>query len=351
MDPAGSAVERMLNQYMQLPDGRKYGYVSCGRAGKMKKRRTVSGRIQDSAFSIFPQGCVHFRKAVCSMPQLLPEGRKRREMPAGVPGERNSTIMKPAGGVFLFPKAICDIYAVIASADGLKAREIAAKTGLEKSEINHILACSPLIREMCFQDHEYRWHAFIRNSAPHDGLYEFSGWYGTVGEFLGTDMEQWMFELQEGCKRIGRSLNDNRGLLHSFRDCRQVMCSLFADLSCLSDQVCDRWEIAFEMRFNRARYIRIYSDVLVITGDRVFVLEFKMKDQISPEEVSQAGKYVPYLEILFGNQYDVIPALILTRASDLFEYVPMEGTDAVIPVCSGDMLFNVFNEYIGFLPE
>ena len=68
-----------------------------------------------------------------------------------------------------------------------------------------------------------------------------------------------------------------------------------------------------------------------------------------PEEVLQAAKYAPYLEILFGRNMDIVPALVLTRAADLFEYVPIGGTDYVLPVCSGDMLFNVLNEYLGFL--
>ena len=74
-----------------------------------------------------------------------------------------------------------------------------------------------------------------------------------------------------------------------------------------------------------------------------------MKDEIDPEEVLQAAKYVPWLEILFGPAYEVIPVLVLTAAADRFTFVPIGGRDAVLPVCSGDMLFNVFDEYIGFL--
>ena len=109
------------------------------------------------------------------------------------------------------------------------------------------------------------------------------------------------------------------------------------------------WELGFELRIKRARYIRIYADVLVITETRVFALEFKMKDTIQPEEVMQAAKYVEFLEVLFGPDYDVIPALVLTRARDLYTHTPIPGTDGVLPVCAGDMLFNLFDEYMGFL--
>ena len=73
--------------------------------------------------------------------------------------------------------------------------------------------------------------------------------------------------------------------------------------------------------------------------------------RLRPEEVEQAAKYSPYLEIVFGPDYEVIPVLVLTRASDLFRFVPIGDTDAELPVCSGDMIFNVFNEYFAFLPD
>lgn len=74
-----------------------------------------------------------------------------------------------------------------------------------------------------------------------------------------------------------------------------------------------------------------------------------MKDKVDPEEVSQAAKYSPYLEIVFGPDYEVIPALVLTTANELFDFASIGGSDFIIPVCSGDMLFNVFDEYLGFL--
>jgi len=172
-----------------------------------------------------------------------------------------------------------------------------------------------------------------------------------VKEFLAQSEEEWLAVLEDGCRRIGRNLNDTRGLIHSFLDCRKVMLGLFADLKEMADSRFQDWEIVFELRFNRARYIRIYADVLVLTGERAFTLEFKMKNRIDPDEVLQAAKYVPYLEILLGKRVDVIPALVLTGAADLFEFVPVGQTEYELPVCSGDMLFNVFNEYMGFLQE
>ena len=127
------------------------------------------------------------------------------------------------------------------------------------------------------------------------------------------------------------------------------MIRLFGDLKDMIGERCLNWEIAFELRLKRSRYVRIYADVLVITEDKVFSLEFKMKKEILPEEVLQAAKYCPYLEIMFGPDYEVIPVLILTSLQDTFTFEPIGGKDAVLPVCSGDMLFNVFDEYLGFL--
>jgi len=241
------------------------------------------------------------------------------------------------------------VYSLISVNDGLKAKEIASLLSMERKQVNHLLFFSPLMHELCFQDMNFRWHALIRQAPVHEGLYEFSGWYGTVREFMNTAEEDWLSALQDGCRRIGRNLNDQRGLIHSFLDCRQVMLSLFRDFSDMMDSSFLDWEIVFELRLNRSRMIRIYSDVLVITPGRVFSLEFKMKKAPDPDEVFQAAKYIPFLELIFGSSCEAVPALVLTAASDYFEFVPIGGTDMILPAASGDMLFNVFNEYMGFL--
>ena len=243
-----------------------------------------------------------------------------------------------------------DIYAQICKNDGIKAREIAAKTGIDRQTVNRYLYGSPFMRDLCYVDIQYRWHGLIRQTRPHRGLADYSGYYGLVPEFMALSEDAWLAMLQEGCRRNGRNLNDTRGLFHSFKDARHVMRSLFEDLEEAGVDTAD-WEIVFELRLRRSRMIRIYADVLVITSDRVFSLEFKMKDVIDPEEVAQAVKYTAYQEVIFGPDYDVIPVLVLTAASDLYTYVPIGNTSAQLPVCAGDMLFNIFDEYLGFLEE
>ena len=245
-------------------------------------------------------------------------------------------------------RAVC---AVICRSDGIRAREIAKQLSLDHQTVNSLLYSSPLMRELCWQDRDYRWHGLVRQKRPHIGLQEFSGYYGSVGEFVALSEEEWMAAMTEGCTNVGRSLSDTRGLLHSFRDCREQMQGLFSDLMEMLGESCLDWEIAFELRLKRSRHVRIYADVLVITENRVFSLEFKMKRAVDPGEVLQAAKYCPYLEILFGPQYEVIPVLVLTGASELFDFAKIGSQDMVLPVCSGDMLFNVFDEYLHFLYE
>ena len=241
------------------------------------------------------------------------------------------------------------VCAEICRSDGIKAREIALCLGADRREINQTLYRSPLLQELCWQDRDARWHGLIRQGRPHGGLQEFSGYYGLVRDFLSLNEEQFLGQLTEGCYRIGRSLSDTRGLFHSFRDARETMLRLFSDLREMLGDACLDWELVFEFRLKRGKHARIYADVLVITEEKVFSLEFKMKDTIEPEEIRQAAKYVPYLEIVFGPEYEVIPVLVLTAASELFRFEPIGKRNMVLPVASGDMLFNVFDEYLSFL--
>lgn len=241
------------------------------------------------------------------------------------------------------------ICAAICSSDGIKAREIALKLGLDRKTVNQALYRSPLMQELCWQDRDSRWHGIVRQGRPHSGLVEFSGYYSLVREFLSLSEDAFLERLTQGCENIGRSLSDTRGLFHSFRDARETMLNLFRDLGeMLGDRRLD-WEIVFELRLKRAKHVRIYADVLVISEDKVFSLEFKMKDAVDPDEILQAAKYAPYLEILFGPEYEVVPVLVLTAARDLFRFERIGRRDMILPVASGDMLFNVFDEYLGFL--
>jgi len=240
-----------------------------------------------------------------------------------------------------------EAYSLICLRDGVTAREIARDLGTERKEVNRLLYSDPFIRDLCYRDDGYRWHGLIRQCFPHEGLADYCGWYGAASDFLAQDEAEWLAELEDGCRRIGRNLNDTRGLIHSFTDAREAMSGLFSDLGGYGVDYAG-WEVAFELRIRRARWVRIYADVLVCTPDCAFSLEFKMKGEGDQSEVDQAAKYAPYLQVVLGPQVEVVPALVLTRSSDSFDHVRSAG-GAQVAVASPDMLFNVFDERLAFL--
>lgn len=237
-----------------------------------------------------------------------------------------------------------DIYSVISRNDGIKAKDIAREIKTERAVVNHYLYKSAFVKDLCYRDDDYMWHGLIRQKRPHEGLSDYCGYYASVDEFLRTPYDEWFESMKCGCAGIGRNLNNTRGLFHSFADTHRVMTELFSDIPVSYDD----WEIVFELRIRKSKYIRIYADVLVITDKYVFSLEFKMNDVIIDKDVIQAAKYNEYLEVIFGPEYEVISGLVLTLASDKYTYVPVKNTSAEVPVCSADMLFNIFNEYLGF---
>ena len=221
-----------------------------------------------------------------------------------------------------------DAYSLICTRDGVTAREVARELGVGRKEVNRLLYGFPFIRDLCYRDGDYRW-------------------YGLVADFTAAGEAEWLAELEAGCRRIGRNLNDARGLIHSFTDAREVMLGVFRDLGECGVS-CAGWELAFELRIKRAKWVRIYADVLVCTPECAFSLEFKMKDAGDQAEIDQAAKYAPYLQVVLGPQVAVAPALVLTRACDLYDHV--RSTSATqVAVTSPDLLFNVFDEKLGFL--
>lgn len=239
------------------------------------------------------------------------------------------------------------IYSLICSNEGIKAKDIGKKSGETRSTINHYLYGSPYMTELCYRDTNYRWHGLIRQGVPHRGLEEFSGYYSMAEEFLDTDFGEFLERLKTGCRNIGRNLNDTRGLFHSFEDTYNTMQNLFGGLldHGVKPSLWADWEIVFELRIKRAKMIRIYADVILITDRKVFSLEFKMKDEQQEEDILQAVKYSEYLEVLFGEAYDVIPALVLTTAENIYEDKEFNDTTAVVPVCSGDRLNTLIIDY------
>ena len=63
-----------------------------------------------------------------------------------------------------------EICALICRSDGIRAKEIAKELNLDRQEVNRILYGSGLMKELCWQDQDYRWHGILKQARPHIGL-------------------------------------------------------------------------------------------------------------------------------------------------------------------------------------
>jgi len=89
-------------------------------------------------------------------------------------------------------QAICSI---ICRNSGILAREIESELGINRSKVNQVLYRSSLLKELCWQDSDFRWHGILTQGRPHYGLQEFSGYYSSVREFLSLSEDQWLNRL------------------------------------------------------------------------------------------------------------------------------------------------------------
>ena len=59
------------------------------------------------------------------------------------------------------------ICAEICQSDGMKAREIALRLGVDRQEVNRALYRSALLQELCWQDRDAKWHGLIQIGRAH----------------------------------------------------------------------------------------------------------------------------------------------------------------------------------------
>ena len=68
-----------------------------------------------------------------------------------------------------------DIYVLIASGDGIKAREIAKKLNKDRSIVNHYLYNSPYMKDLCYRNENYEWYGLIRQSRTYISMQNYRG--------------------------------------------------------------------------------------------------------------------------------------------------------------------------------
>ena len=157
--------------------------------------------------------------------------------------------------------------AAICPGDGLTAREIAGRLDIDRTAVNHLLYASPLLRELCYQDASYRWHGIIRQTRPHAGLFEFSGYYGTVMEFLDIGKDEQFHESADK-RRFSRAYGaDNTKIniaARPFSDVLQYVC-LFQSFPSLNRF---QRECSFHYMNGRSEYAKMKRTAVV--GGRFF---------------------------------------------------------------------------------
>ena len=63
-------------------------------------------------------------------------------------------------------RAVC---AAICRSGGLRAKEIAKLLDVSTETVDKVLYRSPLLKELCWQDGDYRWHGLVPQTRPHAG--------------------------------------------------------------------------------------------------------------------------------------------------------------------------------------
>lgn len=160
-----------------------------------------------------------------------------------------------------------DIYALIASGDGIKAREIAKKLNKDRSTVNHYLYNSPYMKDLCYRDENYEWYGLIRQSRPHVGLGDYSGYYGTVAEFLELTEDEWFQMLTEGC-RTGTAVDAVSAAL------------ILADKTDVRrNRVRNPIKETFDIH-DRVNYAAVASSLQVNVEKKVILLEIELDEEI-----------------------------------------------------------------------
>lgn len=83
------------------------------------------------------------------------------------------------------------VYRAICGRDGIKAKDIAARVGADRTTVNRYLYKAPFMKELCYRDDDFLWHGLIRQSRPHIGLGDFAPFTPRSGNF-------WNFRKKNG---------------------------------------------------------------------------------------------------------------------------------------------------------
>jgi hypothetical protein len=160
------------------------------------------------------------------------------------------------------------------------------------------------------------------------------GWAGSVADFLATPAAVWRASLEHHHQGL-LNQRPSSSQLTAWDAEGEIMRASLRDV-CIAAPDAVEWGIAFEFELPLENGRR--PDVVVLAGDAIAVLEFKLGSLMSPAAVDQVRAYArdlaEYHEASHGRQ--IQPILVLTTASHA---APHEGV-AVIdgPALAGELL-------------
>ena len=132
---------------------------------------------------------------------------------------------------------------------------------------------------------------------------------GTIAEFLDISKEDWFKQMKDNYLALTNEA-PSKEQAAAWNDCYEKSLSFF--------KACAKYDcnIIFEYLLPREGGRR--PDVLLLSGEHLFVLEYKMKENPTQVDLDQVSAYARDLKNYHSVSHDltVVPALVLTKAID-----------------------------------
>ena len=157
----------------------------------------------------------------------------------------------------------------------------------------------------------------------------------SIEDFIGIETQSWLAEMESEFSKQ-HSINLSSSQKEAWEDCFETLQKYLPYI----DDKNRKFDIIFEysLPFESGRR----PDVLLVSEEQVFVLEFKMKSSFLPEDIDQVAAYARDIrEYHYESRgKEIIPVLVLTK---LFNEEPKELSNGVITI-SVDCMPKLINE-------
>ncbi len=166
---------------------------------------------------------------------------------------------------------------------------------------------------------------------------------GTIAEFLDISKEDWFKQMKDNYLALTNEA-PSKEQAAAWNDCYEKSLSFF--------KACAKYDcnIIFEYLLPREGGRR--PDVLLLSGEHLFVLEYKMKENPTQVDLDQVSAYARDLKNYHSVSHDltVVPALVLTKAIDkkyqqdnVYICSPDKFEELIIPKFSNTQVIDLEN--------